>query len=123
MIPNSYNFAYTNLENSLLDLQKLIAALDVEEVDLAWYNNWQQVREIFQLQIVNLSGEELTPQQRSIHIEIHRSWRLLETDLLFLRSARQAATLRARLKSLSERLNCIITYCQVLLKEESSRIS
>jgi hypothetical protein len=111
--------AYQDLEKALLELQKLLYASNPERTSLQ--KNFQIVQQIFQQQVMILTDDELDPaiaqRWQSIQIEIHRSLRLLEMDMMFLHSSKQAATVEARLNTLRDRIQKIIGYCQVMLQE------
>ena len=61
--------------------------------------------------------EAYIPRWQSIQREINREFKLLTTDILFLASARIEATKTKRLKSISDRLAKLISYCQAILRE------
>lgn len=79
-----------------------------------------EVRNFFQLQVVNLSPDELTLEMenkiRSYQTEIHKQLRLLGTDLTFLQAAQQASTAEQRRTQICNRLVTLIGYCKVLLQ-------
>lgn len=80
----------------------------------------QSLQSYFVSHIKELSVDPLPQEQRSRFqsalTEMHRLLRLLQTDLLFLRSARQSATAAARQKQLCDRLHSLRGYCTVLLQ-------
>lgn len=73
----------------------------------------------FEQQIIPLDSEELdmaiAARWQSVQTEIKREFKLLTTDVLFLASCRQPATRARRLKSISDRLAKLISYCQIML--------
>ena len=120
MLPESHRQPYQEFLRTLVELQELATA---SQLDLALLQqNWQLVQVIFQQQIIILTSDGLdagiSSRWQSLQTEIHRSLRLLEMDIIFLRSSRQAVTVRGRLKSAGDRLDQLIGYCQVLLQEE-----
>lgn len=59
---------------------------------------------------------DLNSRQQSYQTEISKQLRLLELDGMFLQGAKQTTTIRARLKTIEERLNTLIGYCQAILQ-------
>ncbi len=117
MLPELHNQAYQTLLNALLEFRDRATAGNLEVDSLQ--KKFQQVQQVFQGQIISLTSDGLdaaiAPRWQSVQTEIHRALRLLEADILFLRSSRQASTSQQRLASLSDRLEKIIGYCQVML--------
>jgi hypothetical protein len=52
---------------------------------------------------------------QAIHVEINKQLRLLNTDVLFLRSAKQAVTQDQRLQQMRDRLTLLARYCEMIL--------
>ena len=81
---------------------------------------WLDLKQTFQQEIITLSDDGLdlatASHWISLQAEIQREFRLLNTDWLFMVSARQPATLEAREKSVVKRLHQLINYCQVMLR-------
>jgi hypothetical protein len=119
MLPLSYHQAYENLYSAL---NKFSLFLSSAEFPLD-NTHFKEVRSLFISQIVLLTGEDLCGRQlnqwRSIQTELHRGWRLLETDWLFLGSAKEGANRVGRLKTVRERVVQMSQYCQILLKSEN----
>lgn len=117
MLPNSYIGAYREL---LILLQQLRDRVETDNFELL-QDNFSQIQQLFQQQIASLTGDELESdvfsQWQSVQTEIHRSLRLLQTDLMFLRSSRQATTSAARLKSVVDRLDKLIGYCRLSIEQ------
>lgn len=111
--------AYQSFEKTLLELQDLARASNPEPAALL--KHFQQVRQVFDRQIMILSEDELegaiASRWQSVRTEIHRALRLLEMDMLFLNSAKQTATARTRLDSLQARIEQIVGYCQLVRQE------
>lgn len=120
MLPESHRQAYQEFLRTLLDLQNLSTASNTDAASIQ--QNFQNVQQIFQKQVAILTSDEVDPaiasRWQSIQTEIYRAIRLLDTDILFLRSSRQAATTEARLKTVSDRTQKLIGYCQALLQEK-----
>ena len=118
MLPLQHDRVYRELLNALLELQNLTTATDLEPSSLE--KQYALVKEIFQTRALTLTEEGLdsvlVPRWQSVQTEINRAVRLLQNDIIFLRSARQPATRQTRLKTLCDRLEQLIGYCQVLLQ-------
>jgi hypothetical protein len=119
MLPIIYSQAYQELLKILLEWQNSLDGNNFNQVLLQ--NSFQEAKNFFQTQIINLSEESLdeniASRWRSLATEMHRSFKLLEMDMMFLRSAKQSTTQQQRLKSIDDRLSQIIGYCQVMLTE------
>lgn len=119
MLPNSYLRLYQELLLLLQELRDRVKSNDFELLQ----QNFQQVQKLFQEQILSLSADELDSpifsQWKSVQTEMNRSLRLLQTDLMFLKSSRQAATSTARLKSVVDRLDKAIDYCRIFTDIET----
>jgi hypothetical protein len=80
------------------------------------------IQQLFQTQIVPLADAEngaSSTQRQSIQIEINKQLRLLETDVIFLQAARQAATVQQRKQQMSHRLEILLQYCDACLALQS----
>lgn len=79
-----------------------------------------QLQSRFQAQIQTLSWEDWPGQQRSllrsIQVEMHKQMRLLTTDLMFFRTAKQANTLAQKQRDIRDRLTNLQGYCDAILK-------
>lgn len=117
MLPQVHHQHYQKLRQAVERLQVELAHLE-KNTDLM--PTFLNVKHLFQLQIVTLSSDELTPEMqnkvRSYQTEIHKQLRLLGTDLTFLQAARQTSTLEQRRTQIQERLTTLIGYCEVLLQ-------
>jgi len=75
---------------------------------------------IFQEKIITLTSDELdlviASRWQSLQTEISRTFRLLTTDMMFLSSSIQSTTAQARLAKVTEHLDKLIVYCQMILK-------
>jgi hypothetical protein len=54
--------------------------------------------------------------EQSYKTEINKQLRLLEVDMMFLQGAKQLTTLQARLKTIEERIDTLIRYCQAIIQ-------
>lgn len=123
MLPTSHQFIYQKFLDVLLTLQEEAQSPNLRVT--AFSEKLQQVQQIFQEEILLLNGDELDPILASrftpLQTEIHRALRLLKTDILFLRSSKQATTANQRLITVRDRLEKIIGYCQAILTYGSER--
>ncbi|MEM8780331.1 MAG: heterocyst frequency control protein PatD [Cyanobacteria bacterium P01_G01_bin.49] len=119
MLPKSYHQSHVELLEILLKLQKQITANDVDIIAIK--ASYEQLKQVFHQKIMSLSTKELDSSQiifwQSAQTEIHRTVRLLATELLFLQSARQTKTTEQRLSKISRSLEQLIIYCQKLIDE------
>ncbi len=78
------------------------------------------VQQLFKAQVQVLTWEEWPTQKRSllqsIRVEMHKQLRLLTTDLMFFKAAKQAKTLEQRRKDIGDRLTNLRGYCDAVLK-------
>ncbi len=74
--------------------------------------NLAQLQEFFVQQIVPLV--DANSREQSYKTEINKQLRLLEVDMMFLQGAKQLTTSQARLKTIEERLDTLIRYCQAI---------
>ena len=117
MLPKSHCQAYQELLTQLVELQQRFKDINLDPVVIK--ANWQKIKQVFQEEIIILTSDELdiaiASQWQSIQTEIYRALRLLETDIMFFCASQKATTSESRLASLSDRLDKIIDYCQILL--------
>jgi hypothetical protein len=75
-----------------------------------------QLNAVFQAQVQPLDLDNWPSQSRSLlqslRVEMHRQLRLLATDLLFLKTAKQAETLAQRHREMGDRLKHLQDYCE-----------
>ncbi len=92
-----------------------------EFVQLKVKAEFHQLTQWFNQNIANLSSEDLAPaiapRWQSVQTEIKREFKLLTTDMLFLASARSNPSQTKRFKSISDRLNKLTGYCQIMLHD------
>ena len=109
MLPSIHYQAYEKL---LIELEKL------QSGDLP--GNFPLVQQVFLSDLVNLTGEDLNPEViakwQSLHTEIYRAFKLLETEMMFLRSSRQSQTIAARLTTIQGRIEKLIAYINAILE-------
>ena len=73
-----------------------------------------KLQAFFSQQIVPLV--DANSREQSYKTEISKQLRLLEVDMMFLQGAKQLTTSQARLKTIEERLNTLIRYCQAIIQ-------
>ena len=115
MLPNLHRQKYQNFKQVLQQLQTAVN-LDTPELRQRFLEGQQ----FFQQQIVSLNAGDLEPvdepRVRSYQTEMSKQLQLLGMDVTFLQAARQPATVQQRLKSVGDRIQTLIGYCDVLLQ-------
>jgi hypothetical protein len=85
-----------------------------------WSEQFKVLQEFFNQTITPLTDdkldEEVVYRWQSLRTEIDREFRLLNTNLLFLSSSRQATTKLTRAKAIDKRIHNLILYCQEILQ-------
>lgn len=75
---------------------------------------------LFQSQVQRLDWEDWPAPRRSllqsIRVEMHKQLRLLTTDLMFLKAAKQAETLARRRGEIGDRLTNLRGYCDAIIQ-------
>ena len=120
MLSMSHSQAYQEFLTLLEKLDEDFSLVN-DKVDMGYVQqHFQPIKIFFQQQIVGLTtpplNEETAVRWQSLQTELYREFRLLDTDLLFLASARQAATKAQRLQSVGDRLERIKGYCRAIVK-------
>jgi oligoendopeptidase F len=117
MLPTLHKKTYQKLLSILLALREEIAAPNSRLTSIQ--EAFQQIQRVFQDEILSLGDDELqdaiASRAHSVQTEMHRALRLLETDIMFLRSSKQIATSEQRLATVRDRLEMLIGYCQAML--------
>ncbi|MGB3691500.1 MAG: heterocyst frequency control protein PatD [Spirulinaceae cyanobacterium] len=120
MLPQAYSQAYQNLLTALEDLKHITAPANFESTSVK--KSFQKLQRIYETEILILNKEALVgaipPRWQAIQTEIHRAFKLMSMDMMFLASAKKATTSQSRLTNLSDRLSQLIGYCQILLGDE-----
>jgi hypothetical protein len=121
MLPTLHQKAYQKLLTVLRALREQIDSPNSRVT--AIQEKFQQIQQVFQEDIMPLKSDELegaiASRFQSVQTEMHRALRLLGTDILFLRSSKQAATSEQRLAAIRDRLDQMIGFCQAMLTFES----
>jgi hypothetical protein len=84
-------------------------ASETVETEL-WWDDWQQLKQFYDTKIIGTDDR-----WQQVRTEIHRAIKLLEMDLLFLRSAKQITTKQQRVKTIVSRLEQLSGYWQIIL--------
>jgi hypothetical protein len=94
---------YAAIAKPLLDLRKFLTLPDLSASMVQ--TGFLEVKQVYQTTILRLDLESLDAQSRSIVTEMHRLMRLLETQLMFLKSARTEGAITQRQRQILEHLN------------------
>ena len=112
----AYQQVYDRFQPLLQRLQQAVEAGDRDSLNSAF----QEAQQLFQQQIVPLDLEALDQPRslkvRSIQVEINKQMRLLATDLLFLKTARQSATASQRQQQIGDRVTLLLRYCAAVIE-------
>lgn len=119
MLPPLQRKCYQEFQQAI---EQLLSCATASELDFAAIRNgFDELKQLFQSQIVFLSTDELAPEVlsrwQSIQTEVHKQMRLLATDMMMLQAARNPATSAVRVAGICDRLNSLRQFCQVLLSE------
>ena len=120
MLPLSYQQTYQTFFNLLKQLEEMLnAEADYEELKAGFSKLQQQ----FQQEIMALTGEDLTgeifSQWQSSQTEIHRTMRLLQTDMMFLQTSRNPETSQQRLATVRDRVEKLIQFTTSFTEKDS----
>ena len=121
MLPEAHRQIYQEFLRSLEQLQGM--ATQAKPDPAALIALFQTVQQFFQGQILGLSWENdpdasLEQRVQSYQIEMNKQLKLMGTDVMFLQAARQSSTAQQRQVQISDRLNLLIGYCNVLLQDK-----
>ncbi|MGF1536234.1 MAG: heterocyst frequency control protein PatD [Elainellaceae cyanobacterium] len=103
------------LDNLQVCLTRLSSVDSAESADLV-----SQVEASYQQIFQAFNPRQYRPEQQPYVTEFHKQLRLLGTDVLFLKSARQAATRTQRLKVIGDRLQALQGYYSAISNGPSS---
>jgi hypothetical protein len=100
-------------QHLMMTAQRLIALPTIDRVPIA--QAIQAIDSHFREHI--LTGTTATDDHphQAIYVEINKQLRLLKTDMLFLQSAKQAATQAQRVQQMRDRLTLLERYCEMIL--------
>lgn len=123
MLPLTHRSLYLNFQQALVQLQQVQKNPEGEpaSTQMALQMAFQTVQRSFQ-QLLHLNWEQLDPslvaKVQSVQTEINRQFRLLGMDMMYLQASRQSTTATQRRQQVSDRIESLIQFCQVLLKSE-----
>lgn len=117
MLPTLHQKSY---QKFLLVLQALQEEIESSNSRVAAISEkFVQAQQVFQQEVMPLTSDELAEDAIArfvlVQTEIHRNIRLLGTDLMFLRSSKQATTSAQRLIIVRDRIKNLIGFCQAML--------
>ncbi|HAC63851.1 MAG TPA: hypothetical protein DCF68_10015 [Cyanothece sp. UBA12306] len=116
MIPKFSQKSSKNFKIVLMRIEDAIRAKKLEIVKLS--ELFRELQDIFLEQILEAKVEGLDPgvtsTVQSTQTEIHRTLRLLRTDILFLQSSRKPETTEQRLGIIGDRIKQLKGYCQII---------
>ncbi|MBD2598329.1 heterocyst frequency control protein PatD [Nostoc spongiaeforme FACHB-130] len=110
---------YQALAKLLVQLRSDITAGEFDKTQLR--QRVADLQQLFQREIVPLATAD--SKELSYQTEISKQLRLLEIDITFFQGARQAATAKTRLQTMSDRLTTLIQYCHAILQQETPEVS
>ena len=117
MLPKFHKKKLTQWRDLLLDLRTKVNH-STEELMIK-SSVGLELQSFFKEEILPLSNEQLEVSLQSVwqsfQTESYRCLRLLDTDILFLRSSKSINTREKRLSQIESRLEEMIGYCQNLL--------
>jgi hypothetical protein len=99
------------LQAYVLAAQSVLSTRPIDVPNIA--QTVQAIEQHFRTQILAVTTDD-NPRQ-AIHVEINKQLRLLKTDVLFLRSAKQASTQDQRVQQMRDRLTLLERYCEMIL--------
>ncbi|HEY9860974.1 MAG TPA: heterocyst frequency control protein PatD [Candidatus Obscuribacterales bacterium] len=119
MLPEAHSQIYQEFLRSLEQFKG--TATQAKPDPAALIAAFQEIQQFFQRQVLMLSWEnhpDAAMEQRvqSYQIEMNKQLKLMGTDVMFLQAARQSSTAQQRQVQISDRLNLLIGYCNVLLQ-------
>ncbi|PSB11889.1 hypothetical protein C7B62_04000 [Pleurocapsa sp. CCALA 161] len=123
MLSTSHNRAYQDFLTLLTKFVEKLAKQEQESPQSEIEQNFHELSSWFAENVAQLSSQDLPPaiasRWQGVQTEILREFKLLSTDILFLAASRQQTTQLKRLKSINERLTKLISYCQIMLKNDN----
>ena len=123
MLPASQDRAYQDFLTLLTEFTQAVAIAEQNGIFEPIYKEFDRLSGYFKTEIASISDRHIDPAHvsrwQSVQTEILRAFKLLSTDLLFLASARQGVTKSKRIKSIKQRQNQLIGYCQIMLKNNN----
>jgi hypothetical protein len=100
------------LKNFRSRIDRMMKLSDINELQ----SSFLELNSDFQGQIMPLSLQDVNPQWQSYLTEMHKQMRLLQTELMFLRSLSQPDKVLERLAKVRQCLAKLQDYCSYLVK-------
>lgn len=120
MLSPSQREEYKSLIRAIETLQVIFESPQSDRAAIA--EQLQQVKQVFQTQVMALTPTDVAPEFRSrwqsLQTEMYRTLRLLQTDLNFWQAARQGSTASQRQQAVRDRLDQLLGYARVPLENE-----
>ena len=118
MLPELHRQRYEEFRQELSHLVERMMQFESNITALA--SESQKVQLFFRDQVATLALDQLTggmaPRSQSYQVEMDKQLRLLAVDVMFLQTAKQAATVQQRLGAVGDRLQTLIGYCDALIE-------
>jgi hypothetical protein len=117
MLPQSYCQLYQHFQHMLHQMQKQLEQGDRSQLQAML----AETQTYFQQQILSLEPEAFEPaalepadavRLHSFQVEINKQLRLLNTDLMFLQTARLSVTQSQKRQQIGDRLTLLLRYCE-----------
>ena len=120
MLSMSHSQAYQKFLTLLEKLHDYMVQVN-DDIDIkSIQKQFQTIKTFFQQEIASSTPQQLdeaiATRWQALQTELYREFRLLDTDILFLASSRQAKTKAQRLQSVGDRLERIKGYCSAIVK-------
>lgn len=113
MLSGRYRQHYAGLQQMVHQLQ----AIASDRLDLEKFQDiFLKVRQVVSSKADG--DEDLQVKVQSYQTEINKQLRLLEIDLMFLKTTRQATKTEQRWGMMGDRLHLLVLYCDALLSED-----
>jgi hypothetical protein len=112
MVTAVYQQIYQLAHTLLQAMQQLNMAEPTERVTFA--ADLSSLQQLFQ-QGFAADLAALEAKVQPLQIEINKQLRLLETDAVFLKAARQPATIQQRSQQIQSRISLLLSYCESIL--------
>jgi len=121
MLPLAYREYYQAFLETLKQLQQHLNEPETDYTSLS--SIFSQLQEEFQTDIMSLTGESLSGETlsrwQSSQTEIHRTMRLLQTDMMFLQTSRSTDTSQQRLATVRDRVGKLIAFATALTQDDN----
>ncbi|MGB3492123.1 MAG: heterocyst frequency control protein PatD [Elainellaceae cyanobacterium] len=119
MLPEPLHQSYSALFATLDQLESLLKSEDSKLLQQTWPNLQNVFRSLVTGVNEAIAENMLEPEQasriQSIHTEMNKGLRLLNTDIVFLNTAKQPTTIQQRQKQIGDRLQSMRQYGEAAL--------